>query len=96
MDWTSGTFWTVGNDAMDAGDQLWTVWTRGTGCGLFGRRGLVGAGAVARTHGLMRHGPMDWAPGTFWTVGNDAMDAGDRLWTVWMPGTDWRRLGAAV
>ena len=39
---------------------------------------------------------MGWTPGTDWTVGNDAMDAGDRLWTVWTPGTDWRRLGAAV
>ncbi|MDQ0289954.1 hypothetical protein J3R75_002061 [Oligosphaera ethanolica] len=22
---------------------------------------------------------MDWTPGTFWTVGNDALDAGDCL-----------------
>ena len=46
--------------------------------------------AGVRTQGLMRHGLMDWTPGTFWTVGNDAMDAGDRLWTAWTPGTDWR------
>ncbi|MDQ0290770.1 hypothetical protein J3R75_002877 [Oligosphaera ethanolica] len=39
---------------------------------------------------------MDWTPGTFWTVGNDAMAAGDQLWTVWPPGTDWRLLGPVV
>ena len=33
----------------------------------------------ARTHGLMRHDPMDWTVGTFGTVGNDALDAGDCL-----------------
>ena len=42
---------------------------------------------------LMRHGPMDWTVGTFWTMGNDALDAGDRLWTTGTPGTDWRRPG---
>ena len=33
--------------------------------------------AGARTHGLMRHDPMDWTVGTLWTVGMDALDAGD-------------------
>jgi len=49
--------------------------------------------AVARTQGLMRHGPMDWTPGlsgpwgmTPWTPG--------RLGNGWTRGTDWRLLGA--
>ncbi|MDQ0291627.1 hypothetical protein J3R75_003734 [Oligosphaera ethanolica] len=33
---------------------------------------------------------MDWTVGTFWTMGNDALDAGDRLWTAGTPGTHWR------
>ena len=49
----------------------------GTDWGPLGRRGPVGGGAGARTHGLMRHDPMDWTVGTFWTVGIDALDAGD-------------------
>ena len=53
----------------------------------------LGVRARVRTQGLMRHGPMDWTPGTFWTVGNDAMDAGDRLWTAWTPGTGCGLLG---
>ena len=36
---------------------------------------------------------MDWTVGTFWTVGNDAMDAGDWLRTAWTPGTDWGPVG---
>jgi len=35
---------------------------------------------------------MDWTVGTFWTMGKDALDTGDRLWTAWTPGTDWRPL----
>ena len=42
MNWTVGTFWTMGKDALDTGDRLWTAWTPGTGCGLLGRRGLTG------------------------------------------------------
>jgi len=33
---------------------------------------------------------MDWTVGTFWTMGKDALDTGDRLWTTWTPGTEWR------
>jgi len=64
--------------------------------GLRGRLGpwddLATARTGARTHRHMRHGPMDWTVGTFWTMGKDALDTGDRLWTAWTPGTDWRPL----
>jgi hypothetical protein len=54
-------------------------WERGD----YGERGDYRDALVvrvgARTQGLMRHGPVAWTPGTFWTVGNDAMDAGDSL-----------------
>ena len=30
---------------------------------------------------------MDWTVGTCWTMGNDALATGDRLWTAWTPGT---------
>ena len=33
MDWTVGTFGTVGNDALDAGDCLRTSWTLGSAAG---------------------------------------------------------------
>ena len=33
MDWTVGTFGTVGNDALDAGDCLRTCWTLGSAAG---------------------------------------------------------------
>ena len=33
MDWTVGTFVTVGNDALDAGDCLRTSWTLGSAAG---------------------------------------------------------------
>ena len=33
MDWTVGTFGTVGNDALDAGDCLRTSWTLGSAVG---------------------------------------------------------------
>ena len=32
---------------------------------------------------LMRHGPMDWTVGTLGTMGNDALDSGDRLADAW-------------
>ena len=64
--------------------------------GLRGRLGpwddLATARTGARTHRHMRHGSMDWTVGTFWTMGNDALATGDRLWTAWTPGTDWRPL----
>ena len=43
---------------------------------------LAAARTGARTHGLMRHDPMDWTVGTFWTMGKDALDTGGRLWTA--------------
>ena len=48
----------------------WSQGTPGTG-------ETIVDGAGARTHGLMRHGPMDWTVGTFWTVGIDVLDFGD-------------------
>ena len=30
MDWTAGTFLTMGKDVMDTWDRLWTAWTPGT------------------------------------------------------------------
>ena len=36
----------------------------------------------------MRHDPMDWTVGTFGTVGNDALDAGDCLADA---GDSWER-----
>ena len=79
-----------------------TFWTSGTDWGLVGllggppgRRHLCSAGA--RTHGLMRHGPMDWTVGTFWTMGNDALDSWGPVvdcldsWERRRPGgTQWR------
>ena len=66
MDWTVGTFWTMGMDALDSGDQLWTPWTPGTSCGLLGllgappsRRHLLAAarwGEDSRTHEAWSHG----------------------------------------
>ena len=35
----------------------------------------------------MSHDPMDWTVGTFGTVENDALDAGDRLRTSWTLGS---------
>ena len=37
---------------------------------------------------------MDWTVGTFWTMGKDALDTGDRLWTAWTPGTAYYYLAA--
>ena len=37
---------------------------------------LAAARTGARTHGLMRHDPMDWTVGTNWTVGIDSRRLG--------------------
>ena len=77
MDWTPGLSGPWGMTPWTPG-RLGNGWTRGTDWRLLGappsRRHLCSA--RARTHGLMRHGPMDWTVGTFGTVGNDALDAG--------------------
>ena len=75
MDWTPGTPGRQGMtpDALDswrrldALDRLPMPWTMGTDW----------RGTGARTHGLMRHDPMDWTMGTLGTMGNDALDFGD-------------------
>ena len=65
MNWTVGTFWTIGIDALDTGDRLWSAWTPGTPGSAAVPAALIGGGGTgARTHGLMRHDPMDWTPGT--------------------------------
>ena len=46
MDWTVGTFWTMGKDALDTG----------AGCGLLGRRGLTaGVHGVHSVHGVHKN-----------------------------------------
>ena len=48
--------------------------------GRLGPVGLIGGGARrGEDSRLIRHDPMDWTVGTFGTVGNDALDAGDCL-----------------
>ena len=84
--WTPGTAWgplgrrgLIG-DRLDFGNRLldtWDCWERRRPGGAFWRRRW---GEDSR---LIRHDPMGWTTETPGTMGNDALDFGDRLADTW-------------
>jgi len=62
MDWTVGTFWTIGIDALDTGDRLWSAWTLGLTGGVHRVHRVHGVHGVHKTPSVPPVKRRRWQP----------------------------------